>query len=119
MAHEVLEEDPALSSEQLHSDFPWERNFLLEIAKLRAFRELWSFYLDSLGEAGTEAFINARNSRRPLSASDPHGNLLRLNHDATSGLLGGAQNMELTDHTLGATENGEAHLPVNILPFAI
>jgi len=115
MAHEVLEEDPALSSEQLHFRFSLGRNFLLEIAKLRAFRELWSFYLDSLGRSRTEAFINARNSRRPLSASDPHGNLLRLTTMATSGLLGGAQNMELTDHTLGATENGEAHLPVNIL----
>ena len=34
---------------------------------------------------------------------------------AASGLLGGAQNIELTDHTLGGPKNGEAHLPVNIL----
>jgi methylmalonyl-CoA mutase len=115
MAHEILEEDPELSPAQLHFRFSIGRNFLLETAKLRAFRELWSFYLDSLGQSRTEAFVNARNSRRPLSASDPHGNLLRLTTMATSGLLGGAQNMELTEHTLGGPKNGEAHLPVNIL----
>ena len=115
MAHEVLEEDPSLSPEHLHFRFSLGRNFLLETAKLRAFRELWSFYLDSLGRSRTEAFVNARNSLRPLSASDTHGNLLRLTTMAASGLLGGAQNMELTDHTLGGPKDGEAHLPVNIL----
>ena len=115
MAHEVLEEDSTISPDQLHFRFSISRNFLLETAKLRAFRELWSFYLDTVNRARTEPFINARNSRRPLSASDHHGNLLRLTTMATSGVLGGAQNIELTNHHLGRSEKGEAHLPVNIL----
>lgn len=115
-AHEYLVQGEWSDASLLHFRFAVGRDYLPEIAKLRAFRELWPLFLEELKLPNTApVFITAENSFRPLSATDPHTNLLRLTTMAMSAVLGGAQNVLLHHHAIGQPLPKEEHLPLNIL----
>ncbi|MBU1385122.1 MAG: methylmalonyl-CoA mutase [Alphaproteobacteria bacterium] len=59
------------------------------LAKVRALRLIWRSLSRAFG-AGTSAIIEARSSRRMLSARDPWPNLLRLTAAGFAGAVGGA-----------------------------
>ena len=67
---------------------------LTSIAKLRAAREIWARITGACG-AGTPVRIEARSSRRMLTALDPWTNLLRLTAAGVAGAAGGADAMVL------------------------
>lgn len=115
MSYEMIYKGDIKDANRFHFRFALSRSFLAEIAKLRAFRVLWNQLVSELDLAPSEAFINVMNSDRPLSSVDPHINLLRLTTMAVSGVLGGAQNVELKHHSPGQDLPKEAHLPLNIL----
>lgn len=116
-AYEWMQQGAEAKTDDFHFSFAQGREYLLEIAKLRAFRELWPYFLNEIGLKPSKdvAFVSACSSDRHFSASDPHGNLLRLTTMAMSSILGGAQNVMLSQHHLKKTHRKEHHLPLNIL----
>lgn len=69
------------------------RNFLLEIAKLRAARQLFA-------QQGNALAIHARSVRWNKSATDVHANLLRTTAEAMSGVLGGADAVSILPYNV-------------------
>ena len=70
-------------------------NFFFQIAKLRAFRLLWSRVVECFGgSAGAaRAHIVARTSRWNETVYDPHVNILRATTEAVSAAIGGADSI--------------------------
>ncbi|HZV85308.1 MAG TPA: methylmalonyl-CoA mutase family protein [Brevundimonas sp.] len=66
-----------------------DQEYLDGLAKVRAARLMWRTFSGAFG-AGTAAVIEARSSRRMLSARDPWPNLLRLTAAGFAGAVGGA-----------------------------
>lgn len=66
----------------------------LEIAKLRAARQLWDTVCQGF-EVGWPARIHLQQDSRYLTHQDPHNNLLRSTLAGVAGLLGGACSIEL------------------------
>jgi methylmalonyl-CoA mutase len=116
-AYEYMQTEEIGSLNKFHFRFAIGREYLPEIAKLRAFRELWAHLIKETGQTLPKeaVFISAESSKRPLSAIDPHSNLLRLTTMAMSAVLGGAQNIELHHHSIDRPRPKEKHLPLNIL----
>ena len=71
---------------------------LVSIAKLRAAREIWTRIAFACG-ADIPACIEARGSRRMLTALDPWSNLLRLTAAGFAGAAGGADALVLPAFT--------------------
>ena len=71
-----------------------DADVLVGIAKLRAARQIWARIGAALG-CGMAARIEARSSRRMLTAADPWTNLLRLTLAGFSGAVGGADALVL------------------------
>lgn len=67
---------------------------LLEIAKLRAARQLWDTVCRGYG-LDWPARVHTVQDARYLTHQDPHNNLLRSTLAAAAGLLGGAASIEL------------------------
>lgn len=67
---------------------------LLEIAKLRAARQLWDTVCRGYG-LDWPARVHVVQDARYLTHQDPHNNLLRSTLAAAAGLLGGAASIEL------------------------
>lgn len=70
-------------------------DFLMELAKLRASRLLWSQMTGAFG-ASTEAQrlrLHARTSRRNKSALDPWCNMLRSTQEAFASVIGGCDSL--------------------------
>ncbi len=72
-------------------------NFFFQIAKLRAFRMLWSRVVESFGGSreAARAHITARTSRWNKTIYDPQVNILRATTEAVSAVLGGANSVEV------------------------
>lgn len=70
-------------------------NFFFQIAKLRAFRMLWSRVVASFGgtQEAARAHITARTSRWNKTIYDPQVNILRATTEAVSAILGGANSV--------------------------
>jgi len=66
-----------------------DQEYFDSLAKVRALRLMWRTLSRAFG-AGTPAVIEARSSRRMLSARDPWPNLLRLTAAGFAGAVGGA-----------------------------
>lgn len=71
--------------------------FLLQIAKLRAFRIVWEKAVESFsGESGAAAAcIHARTANWNQTIYDAHVNILRATTEAMSAALGGADSIEI------------------------
>jgi methylmalonyl-CoA mutase len=71
-------------------------NFLMEIAKLRALRMLWSRAVGAAGgnDAAQRLSLHVRTSQWNKTQSDPYNNLLRVTVEAFAGVLGGCESMQ-------------------------
>jgi len=76
--------------------------YFMEIAKLRAFRMLWSLVSRQYGADG-RAFVHAKTALCNHTESDPHVNMLRNATEAFSAILGGIDILETNsfDETFG------------------
>jgi methylmalonyl-CoA mutase len=79
---------------------------LVSIAKLRAAREIWARIAAACGVA-VRARVEARGSRRMLTALDPWSNLLRLTAAGFAGAAGGADALVLPAFTDALGPPGE------------
>ena len=70
-------------------------DFLMELAKLRAARLLWSQMIEAFGgsAASQGLTLHARTSRRNRSALDPWSNMLRSSQEALLGVIGGCDSL--------------------------
>ena len=70
-------------------------DFLMELAKLRAARLLWSQMIEACGgsAASQHLTLHARTSRRNKSALDPWSNMLRSSQEALVGVIGGCDSL--------------------------
>ncbi len=70
-------------------------DFLMELAKLRAVRVLWSQMVEAFGgsAASQRLTLHVRTSRRNKSALDPWNNMLRSSQEALMGVIGGCDSL--------------------------
>lgn len=73
------------------------RDIFLEVAKLRAARQVWARALEAIGvDAGHRAMeLNVRGSQATISKRDPWVNMLRATGHTFSAALGGAQSITI------------------------
>lgn len=69
-------------------------NYFVEMAKLRAARLLWARVLDAFGQQAAVR-IHAVTALANKSIYDPYTNLLRVTTEALSGVLGGADSLDV------------------------
>lgn len=82
------------SAERIHFQLGIGTTFFYEIAKIRAFRELWSLIVKSYDDKiNVNTLISARTGLTQYSAKDPYTNLLRQTTQAMSALLGGVSDL--------------------------
>ncbi len=77
-------------------------DLFLEIAKLRAARQLWWKVLAATGVEEAEVWIHARESLRGRSQQDPRTNLLRGTARCFAASVGGADSVALTPFDQGS-----------------
>jgi methylmalonyl-CoA mutase len=72
-------------------------NFFIEIAKLRALRQLWSRAVSAIGgnEEAQKLTLHVRTSQWNKSVCDPHTNILRATVEALAGVLGGCDSLQV------------------------
>jgi len=95
MARRGVEVDTAASHMRFH--FAVGGNFFMEVAKLRAARQLWSQAVEAFG-GGDEAQrlrLHARTARRNKTAIDPHTNMLRATTEALAAAVGGVESLHV------------------------
>ncbi len=71
-------------------------NFFLEIAKLRAARQLWASIMSDLGAKNPRSLMlrtHCQTSGVSLSEQDPHNNIVRTAFEALASILGGTQSL--------------------------
>lgn len=87
--------DPSRAAPAIEFSFSIGPNYFFQIAKLRAFRMLWSQVVESFGGTAQCARpqIHARTSRWNKTIYDPHVNVLRATTEAMSAILGGADSI--------------------------
>jgi methylmalonyl-CoA mutase len=88
---------PAVAAPRLRFAFTLGCQFFTEIAKLRAFRMLWSRATDAMGvdEDARRARIHVRTSLWNKTVLDPYVNILRTTVEAFAGVLGGCDSMQV------------------------
>ncbi|MGM7635474.1 methylmalonyl-CoA mutase family protein [Bacillus sp. Hm123] len=92
--------------------------FFMEVAKLRAFRKLWTALCESYeieGEA-VKVTIGAETSEFTLSKLDRHVNILRTGSEAFAAMLGGVEYLQVTpfDQFNGKTSTVAERVAKNI-----
>ena len=71
-------------------------NFFLEIAKLRAARQLWAGIMGDLGAKNPKSLMlrtHCQTSGVSLTEQDPHNNIVRTAFEAMAAVLGGTQSL--------------------------
>ncbi len=71
-------------------------NFFLEIAKLRAARQLWASIMGDLGAKEPRSLMlrtHCQTSGVSLTEQDPHNNIVRTAFEAMAAVLGGTQSL--------------------------
>jgi len=71
-------------------------NFFLEVAKLRAARQLWSAIMGDLGATDPRSRMlrtHCQTSGVSLTEQDPHNNVVRTTIEALAAVLGGTQSL--------------------------
>ncbi len=110
--------DPRRTLRALNFTFPIGSDFMMEIAKLRAFRMLFAFVAEKLGGKGAELspFILAQSARWNKSRYDSHTNLLRTTTEAMSAIMGGAHAVSISayDKLLGPETAFSARMARNV-----
>lgn len=88
LAEKVQVEDFAGKAGRLWFRFAIDTHFFQEIAKLRAFRVLWSAFCSAYGQTAPAVPIFTETSVRSYSKLDPYVNLLRAGNSAFAAVLG-------------------------------
>ena len=80
----------------LYFAFNQGANFFMEIAKLRALREVWAAIMEAFGveEADRAIKVHGRSSRFTKSVIDPYVNMLRNTTQTFSSVVGGVNTYE-------------------------
>jgi methylmalonyl-CoA mutase len=93
-----------------------DQDQFLSIAKLRAMRILWARLLEICGAPPSPQRIHAETSRRMMTRSDPHTNLLRTTIAAFAAGVGGADSITVLpfDTALRPSERSARALARNI-----
>ncbi len=71
-------------------------NFFMEIAKLRAARQMWAKIMKDLGAKKTESLMlrtHCQTSGVSLTEQDPYNNVVRTAYEAMAAILGGTQSL--------------------------
>lgn len=89
LAETVTKEDFQKQAENTWVRFAVDTAFFQEIAKLRAFRVLWTAFCSAYGEEAPPIPIFTETSVRSYSKLDPYVNLLRAGNATFSAVLGG------------------------------
>jgi methylmalonyl-CoA mutase len=84
-----------LLANRLQFHFGIGGNYLAEIAKLRAFRILWSKVLDAFGTSTEKLTINTVTSTLFWSDKQPKNNMLRATSSAMSAVIGGCDSLTI------------------------
>ncbi len=74
---------------RMHIQFATGSTFFLEIAKLRAFRALWTHFIGCYGVVDHPVSIGSESSPFNKTVQDPHVNILRSGNEAFAAALGG------------------------------
>lgn len=87
--------DPARAAASVEIKFCSGSNYFFEIARLRAFRALWSRIVECFGGAHAQipARIAARTAYPPTDSEHSHWNMLRATTQAMAAILGGADSV--------------------------
>lgn len=83
---------------RIQFNFAAGSNYFLEIAKLRAARMLWAKLVDSYGVKDKEAakiHMHVETAQWNMSVYDPYVNMLRATTECMSGILGGADSINV------------------------
>lgn len=84
------------ASELIHFDFGVGSNYFNEIAKIRAFRAMWSFVLKNYNHSNQNAIqLSASVGFVNKSLKDPYTNLLRQTTEAMSAIVGGVDSLTI------------------------
>ncbi|GIN85547.1 methylmalonyl-CoA mutase [Heyndrickxia sporothermodurans] len=98
--------------------FPIGGNFFMEIAKLRAFRRLWSTFGNAYELTAEEQIltVSAETSSLNKSVLDPYVNLLRTGNEAFAAVLGGVDFLHISafDETFNESNEFSTRLSRNI-----
>ena len=89
-ANEYLNKFGGEVATKIHFSFSVGSNYFFEIAKLRAFRILWTTLLEEYDVENTEAHVFVQPSLRNKTLYDYNVNLLRTTSECMSAILGGA-----------------------------
>lgn len=89
-ANEYLNHFGGEVASKIHFNFSVGSNYFFEIAKLRAFRILWSSLLKEYKVEKTEAHIFTQPSLRNKTLYDYNVNMLRTTSECMSAILGGS-----------------------------
>ena len=89
-ANEYLNHFGSEIASKIHFTFSVGSNYFFEIAKLRAFRILWSALLEEYNVENKEAHLFVQPSLRNKTLYDYNVNLLRTTTECMSAILGGA-----------------------------
>ena len=78
-------------------EFAMGPEFFIQIAKLRAFRMVWTKIVESFGGDATiaKAAVHTRTAHWNKTIYDPHVNILRATTEAISAILGGADSLSV------------------------
>ncbi len=78
-------------------------NFFMEIAKLRAFRILWSSVLEGFNVTTKpqRILVEAKSSQFVQTITEPYSNLLRSTTQALAGVIGGADLIQVFPYNIG------------------
>ena len=91
-------------------------NLFMELAKLRAFRLVWSRVAEAWGAVDFPADIHIQTSEFTKTVYDPFVNLLRATTEAFTGVVGGADSIEIGtfDEVLGSTDSFSRRIARNM-----
>ena len=94
-------------------------NFFMEVAKLRAARYLWSFWMKKLFKPKNKKSLilktHCQTSGASLSEQDPYNNIIRTTMEALSATLGGTQSLHTNsfDEAIGLPTEFSSKIALN------
>lgn len=103
--------NPETTFRNIHFSFPIDTDFFTEIAKIRAFRWLYSRMLSAYNLGGSFAdylYIHGQGAARSMSALDPNVNLLRSTTEAMSAIMGGCHAVSMPTYN-SLSDNSDGH----------
>jgi len=114
-AQETIRRTDRFEPSRFWFGFSVGRDFVMEIAKLRAFRALSTHFSREHQVEHRPAYVYCEPALRYWSGTDPHGNLIRSTVQALSAILGGADEISSASHRMIDAPPSEDHLGFQML----